>query len=148
MKNVVKQATLICLFSIALLFAACDKKGQNDLRYHPTPSNPAVQPSLPEYASGSRSDSLGEGVNYFTYYLHQVHGDTSKLMQARREQLKAMDSIRVFSRSGIRIFLEDGTYNPVFVAGVNGIIDSSTMPDLFKDVLRSSTLGIKAPVAE
>ena len=112
------------------------------------PSNPAVQPSLPEYASGSRSDSLGEVVNYFTYYLHQVGGDTSKLMQARSEQLKARDSIRAFSRSGIRIFLEDGTYNPVFVAGVNGIIDSSAMPDLFKDVLRSSTLGIKAPVAE
>ena len=148
MKNVVHQATLICLFSIALYFAACDKKGQNDLRQPPPPYNPALQPGLPDYASGSRSDSLGEVVNYFTYYLHQVGGDTSKLMQARREQLKVVDSIRVFSRSGIRIFLEDGTYNPVFVAGVNGIIDRSSMPDLFKEVVRSSTLGIKAPVAE
>jgi hypothetical protein len=140
MKIMYPQSTLICLFSIALLFAACDKKGQNDLQSPPPSSN--------TLSHKYRTDSLGREVSYFTYYLHQVQGDTSKLMQARREQLKARDSIRAFSRSGIRIFLEDGTYNPVFVAGVNGIIDSSTMPDLFKDVLRSSTLGIKVPVAE
>jgi hypothetical protein len=144
MKNLVNQATLICLFSIALHFVACDKKDQNDSKSLSASSNPVLQ----KYASGSRSDSIGREVSYYMLYLYQQGGDTSKLMQARREELKTMDSIRAFSRSGIRIFLEDGTYNPVFVAGVNGIIDSSSMPDLFKEVLRETTLGIKAPIAD
>jgi hypothetical protein len=80
MKNLVNQAMLICLFSFALYFAACDKKDQNDSKSLSASSNPVLQ----KHASGSRSDSLGSEVSYYMLYLYQQGGDTSKLMQARR----------------------------------------------------------------
>ena len=96
--------------------------------------------------TSARSDSsTTQGPSHYLVYLIQNSGDTALLFQARREEARVRDSILTLRSAGINVYLPNGAYNPIFVGQANAIIDSSDLPQLFKDNMKNRLWGIVAP---
>jgi len=72
-------------------------------------------------------------------FMKQNHYDSSMVVSLRSESERVHNAIVALRPSGIRVFLEDGSYNPSFVDSVTHIINASSLPREIKaDKIRRS----------